>query len=125
MIAGEDILLDTRKQWKRHVSELVDVRDAAEWILELAETVSDQIINLGAGKDYSIRALAKMVCKIIDLPPERLKFDETAFVGVRAKILDINRLDILLPHRRQTLVEETLKPLIVWARETNLVNCNP
>jgi GDP-L-fucose synthase len=115
---GGDVILWGDGHQRR---ELVDVRDAAEWILELAETVSDPIVNLGAGKDYSIRELAGMVCKIIDLPPERLKFDETAFVGVRAKILDISRLNILLPHRRQTPVEETLGSVIEWAKEKGLL----
>jgi GDP-L-fucose synthase len=105
--------------------ELVDVRDAAGWILELAETVSDRIVNLGAGKDYSIRELAEMVCKIIDLPTERLKFDETAFVGARAKVLDTNHLKTLVLHLRQTSIEDTLKSMIAWARDTNLAHYNP
>src|ERR1035437_7349581 len=99
---GGDVILWGDGHQRR---ELVDVRDAAEWILELADTVSDQIINLGAGKDYSIRELAEMVCKIIDLPSEWLKFDEGAFVGTRAKILVNNKLNTLLSTRRQTSIE--------------------
>lgn len=119
---GGDVILWGDGHQRR---ELVDVRDAAEWILELAETVSDQTVNLGAGKDYSIRELTKMVCKIMDLPPERLKFDETAFVGMRTKILDTSRLSTMLPRRRQTLIKDTLNCVISWARETNLANYSP
>jgi len=118
---GGDVILWGDGHQRR---ELVDVRDAAEWILELAETVSGQIVNLGAGKDYSIRELAEMVCKILEMPSERLKFDETAFVGVRAKVLDTNHLNTLLPHRRQTSIEDTLKSMIAWARDTNLADYN-
>ena len=58
-----------------------------------------------------------MVCENIGLPLERLKFDETAFVGARTKVLDVTRLNLRLPNRRQTDIKKTLGAVIAWAKE--------
>jgi GDP-L-fucose synthase len=114
--AGDVVLWGDGQQRR----ELVDVRDAAEWILELAGTACNQVVNLGAGKDYSIRELAAKIFQALDLPMSRLKFDEAAFVGAKAKVLDTRRLDSILPRRRKTSIDLTLESILAWARQNDL-----
>ncbi|MEM9557403.1 MAG: NAD-dependent epimerase/dehydratase family protein [Acidobacteriota bacterium] len=108
----------------RQRRELVYIDDAVAWILALCdraeqidpvEQAGPGLVNLGAGVDYSIRDIARSICRVADHPFEEISFDADAFVGARAKSLDVRRLDALLPTRRRTPLESGLEATVAWA----------
>jgi GDP-L-fucose synthase len=76
-----------------------DMADACVFLLTLpqaryAELVSPKslpLINIGAGKDLTIRELAELVCEVVDFRG-RLEFDASKPDGTPRKLLDVSRL---------------------------------
>lgn len=75
--------------------EFLHVDDLADAAVFLMLNYDDgDIINVGAGKDTSIRQLAELICRIIGFNG-RLAFDTSKPDGTPQKLLDISRLDAL------------------------------
>jgi GDP-L-fucose synthase len=89
--------------------ELVFIEDFIQEMLELDISVENDIVNIGAGEDYSIREFAGKICNIIGIPPSSIQYDTTKYVGAKSKKLDNTKLDCLLPHKKRTSLEEGLK----------------
>jgi GDP-L-fucose synthase len=76
--------------------------DACVFLLTLpqsryAELVSPKmlpLVNIGAGKDLSIRELAELVCEIVGFHG-RLEFDASKPDGTPRKLMDTSRLERL------------------------------
>jgi GDP-L-fucose synthase len=72
--------------------------DLAEACLFLMRNVTAQEIgshiNVGVGRDISIRELAEMVCEVVGFQGQ-LVFDSTKPDGTPRKLLDVSRLDAL------------------------------
>lgn len=66
--------------------ELVYVNDFVEIMYELATRQNNQIINIGAGKEYTIKHFADLICKKIGYDFEDIKFD----VNSRMLALNLN-----------------------------------
>jgi GDP-L-fucose synthase len=72
--------------------EFVHVDDLASACLFLLEKYdSPEIINVGWGKDISIRELAELICDVVGFDGE-LAWDTTKPDGTPRKLLDITRL---------------------------------
>ncbi len=88
--------------------ELLYVDDLAEACLFLMQNYNEpQFINVGTGKDISIRELAELVRKIIGYKGEII-FDTTKPDGTYQKLLDLTRIHSL-GWRHQTELEEGIK----------------
>ncbi len=75
--------------------ELLHVDDLADACLFLMNHYDgSDIINIGAGKDQSIRELAEMVGRVVDFEG-RLRFDHARPDGTPVKCLDVSRLNRL------------------------------
>jgi GDP-L-fucose synthase len=61
---------------------------------ELVAPKALPLINIGAGKDLSIRELAEMVCEVVGFRG-RLEFDASKPDGTPRKLLDVSRLTAL------------------------------
>jgi GDP-L-fucose synthase len=72
--------------------EFLHVDDLAEAILYLLHAYDDEpIVNIGWGKDISIRELAELIVSVIDYKG-RVIFDTTKPDGTARKLLDVTRL---------------------------------
>ena len=87
-----------------------DLADALRFLLENYD--SPQIINVGCGYDVSIRELAQIVAKVIEVEVE-LVFDASKPDGTPRKLLDINRLQKLGWKSRISL-EEGIRDTYQW-----------
>jgi len=96
--------------------ELVYLDDFVTGLVALADRVDNELVNAGAGEDHSIRELARMVCSHAAYDSSRVQFDETRYVGARAKLLDVSRLRTLLPDLRFTPLDTGLATTINWFR---------
>jgi GDP-L-fucose synthase len=61
---------------------------------DLVAPKSLPLVNVGAGKDLSIRELAEMVCEVVGFRG-RLEFDPSKPDGTPRKLLDVSRLSAL------------------------------
>lgn len=73
--------------------EFLHVDDLADACLFLMNNYADeQFVNVGVGKDLSIRALAELVREIV-YPAAELVFDHSKPDGTPRKVLDVSRLN--------------------------------
>ena len=97
--------------------ELVLADDFVQAAVELAACTDNDIVNIGAGQEYSIRRFAQLICDEVGFDFDRIEFDTSRYVGARSKCLDIARLTVLLPNFRQTPLAEGLRQTVTWFRD--------
>ena len=94
--------------------EFLYVEDAAEGILLGAERYDgDQPINLGSGREISIRQLAEQIVEMTGFKG-RLTWDTSRPNGQPRRALDVSRAEALLGFRAATPFEEGLRRTIAW-----------
>lgn len=108
---GEEVVLWGDGHQKR---ELVFVNDFVQIMVKLAETVDNELINIGGGEEYSIRDFAAMICKKIGYDPDLIRYDTSKYVGAKRKFLLTEKLNKLLPNAITTPLEEGLSYTIDW-----------
>jgi GDP-L-fucose synthase len=94
--------------------ELVHVDDFVRLTLQLVERVDNDLINLGAGREYSIREFAEAICRHTGYDPAQIQYDTSKYVGAQSKCLDVTKLRGLLPDLALTPLDEGLARTIAW-----------
>lgn len=94
--------------------ELVHVEDFVAAMLTLAgdDRLVGEVVNLGAGRDYSIRDFAAEVCRQVEAAESLLSFDVSRYVGARSKVLDITKISKLMswaPRDMTKCVQDVIK----------------
>jgi GDP-L-fucose synthase len=97
--------------------ELVYIDDFVKAAVDLAGTVDETLINIGAGEDFSIREFARMICNFTGYEFEQIQFDTTKYVGAKSKCLSVTKLDRHLPHRVKTPLDQGLARMIDWFQD--------
>jgi GDP-L-fucose synthase len=77
--------------------ELIHVQDFVQVALQLAAMVDNEIINIGAGEEHTIREFASIICQHVGFDPAKIAFDTSLYTGARSKCLDIAKLRRLQP----------------------------
>ncbi len=108
---GEDVVLWGDGEQRR---ELVLVRDFVRVAVRLAETVDNELVNIGAGQEYSIRYFARLICERVGYDVNKIRFDTSRYIGARSKCLAVEKLNRLLGPVRLTPLEEGLDATIAW-----------
>ncbi|KFF41925.1 MAG: nucleoside-diphosphate-sugar epimerase [Candidatus Atelocyanobacterium thalassa isolate SIO64986] len=94
--------------------ELVFVEDFAKIAIELAQSTNNELINIGAGEEYTIRHFAKLICNQVGYDFNKIQFDSSRYVGAKSKCLVINKLRQSLPDYDLTPLELGLTKTIEW-----------
>lgn len=94
--------------------ELVYVDDFVQALVRLAKCRDNDIVNIGAGEEYSIREFAKLICEKIGYDFEKIQFDTTRYVGAKSKCLDVQKLNALVPNLQLTPLAVGLDQTIEW-----------
>ena len=94
--------------------ELVHVRDFVSLAIQLSEKADNEIINIGAGEDYSIRDFAKIICDTVGYDFERIEFDVTKYVGAKSKCLNTEKIKQILPHTSLIGLREGIRETVEW-----------
>lgn len=97
--------------------ELVFVDDFVQALLALVEKVDNDIVNIGAGEEHSIRTFASHICRIVGYPEERIAYDTTRYVGATSKCLNVAKIRRLLPEYSPRPLEDGLRATIAWFYE--------
>lgn len=102
---GDDVVLWGDGEQRR---EVVLVDDFISTMLELDTIVENEVVNIGAGEDFSIRELAEMICEATGVDKGAIRFDLSRYVGARVKSLNNDKLNSLLPARKTRPLSEGL-----------------
>lgn len=94
--------------------EIIFIDDFVKILWSLTNNTKNQIFNIGAGEEHSIKFFAKKICEIVQYPFELIKFDTNAYIGARTKSLNIKKAKSLCSDYKLTKLEEGLKLTISW-----------
>ncbi len=94
--------------------ELVYIGDFVRALFRLSCTEENQLINIGPGKEHSIRDFAQTICDHIGYDSKLIEYDSSKFVGVKSKYFNNQKLQSLLPDFEFTPLKEGLRGTIDW-----------
>ena len=94
--------------------ELVFVGDFAQIAIALAQSVDNDLINIGAGEEFTIRHFAELICEEVGYDFEQIQFDTSRYVGAKSKCLEVDKLKIFLPDIQLTDLQTGLAKTIAW-----------
>lgn len=98
--------------------EIVFVDDFVRTLMRLVEKVDNELVNIGAGEEYSIRTFASHICGIVGYPEERIDYDTSRYVGATSKCLSVAKVRRLLPDYSLVPLSEGLSSTIAWFYES-------
>lgn len=94
--------------------EFLYVEDAVEGIILAAEKYDKpEPVNLGSGKEISIKDLAELICRLMDYQGE-IRWDTSKPDGQPRRLLDTSRAEKEFGFKAKTPFEEGLKRTINW-----------
>ncbi len=108
---GERVVLWGDGHQKR---ELVYIDDFVELLLRLSLTADNQIVNIGEGGEHSIRDFAGIISRAVGFDFEKIEFDPSKYVGLTSKVLNVERLQALVPDFVPTAIDVGLNRTIAW-----------
>lgn len=94
--------------------ELVFIDDFVKIMLQLSANTDNDIINIGAGKEFTIRYFAKLVCEKVGYGFNAIQFDTSCYVGAGSKCLVVKKLRNLIPNLALTPLKSGLEKTIEW-----------
>ncbi len=94
--------------------ELVFIDDFVRILLHLAETCENDLINVGAGEEFTIRHFASLICRKLGYDLHRVQYDSARYVGAKSKCLNIAKLKRLMPGLELTPLDIGLAKTIDW-----------
>jgi len=97
--------------------ELIYVDDFVDAMLALTERVDNDVVNIGAGEEHTIREFAAIISDKVGYDAQRIQYDESRYVGARSKCLDVVRLHALLPDFRPRPLAEGIAETVDWMTE--------
>lgn len=98
--------------------ELIFVDDFISQMFGLDEVVFNQVVNIGAGEDYSIREFAEILGSVTGVHGHEIEYDTSRYVGARAKLLLCKKRDSLLSNVGMTPLFNGLKDTVKWFEES-------
>lgn len=110
-IYGEPVILWGDGYQRR---ELVFIDDFVKIMIRLAATRDNNIINIGAGEEFTIRYFAKLICEKVGYDFNAIQFDTSRYVGARSKCLIVGKLRNLVPDLALTSLDIGLAKTIEW-----------
>lgn len=93
--------------------EIVFVDDFVQILWNLVETQNNEIFNIGAGEEHSIRTFAEQICTIVGCDPSRIEYDASRYVGAKSKCLNVEKARAAVPYEL-TPLDAGLRQTIDW-----------
>lgn len=94
--------------------ELVFVEDFVRILVQLAESRDNDLVNIGAGEEHSIRDFARMISDKVGYDFGRIQFDTARYVGAKSKCLSVDKLRAIVPDLQLTPLQTGLNRTIDW-----------
>lgn len=93
--------------------EIVYVDDFSRILWSLVENQNNDIFNIGAGEEFSIRTFAEQICAIVGYEPKDIEYDTSRYVGAKSKCLNIEKAKAAVDYELTSL-EVGLRKTIDW-----------
>lgn len=97
--------------------EIIHVNDFVQLAIKLSHSIDDEVINIGAGEDHTIRYFAQIICDIVGFEFKNIKFDISKYVGAKSKCLETSKLKKLIPNLQLTPLKKGISETISWFDE--------
>jgi GDP-L-fucose synthase len=94
--------------------EIVYTDDFINILLKLNGRYKNDIFNIGASEEHTIREFAETICKIVGYDPAKIAYDTSRYVGAKSKILDTKKTKEALGSYPLTPLHEGLQKTIEW-----------
>jgi GDP-L-fucose synthase len=98
--------------WQKR--ELVYRDDFVDIMLRLNTLIENETVNIGAGREHTIREFAQLICDHVGYPFANIQFDTSRYTGAQSKCLVTEKLLGLLPDLRLTPLTQGLDRTIRW-----------
>jgi GDP-L-fucose synthase len=98
--------------------EVVFIDDFVNAAMQLALVANNDLVNVGAGEEHSIRHFAKVICEKVGYDFAQIQFDTSRYVGARSKCLDTSKLRRHIPNLVLTPLDVGLDRTISWFSRT-------
>ena len=113
---GEPVELWGNGHQKR---EVIHIDDFINALLALNATQENELVNLGAGKEHSIRQFAHWISQEIGFDENQIIYDETKYVGAKSKCLNIDKAKLMLGDNYRLMdMSSGIKQVVQWFYET-------
>ena len=97
--------------------ELIHVEDFVHNLIELSKRISNVEVNLGSGKEHSIREFASVICDVVGYDFNKIIFDEDKYVGAKSKVLSISKVKAILDNFQLKPLQNGLRETVNWFLE--------
>ncbi|MEQ8331562.1 NAD-dependent epimerase/dehydratase family protein [Nisaea sp.] len=97
--------------------ELIYVDDFIDDMLYLTGNVDDEVVNIGAGTDHSIREFAGILANLIGIDADDFQYDTSKYTGAKSKSLDISKLRNLRPDLKRTELVDGLSRMVRYMKQ--------
>lgn len=97
--------------------ELVFRDDFVNLMLDLNQRCDNDLINIGAGEEYSIRHFAGLICERVGYDAGLIEYDTSKYVGAKSKCLSVTKQRQLVPQFQMTALDAGLAQTIAWFEE--------
>ena len=116
---GEQVTLWGDGNQKR---EIVYVHDFVRILLDLNATFNNEIFNIGAGEEFSIRHFAQLICDYVGYDFDKISFDIQKYVGAKSKCLSVDKVRSSTHQYDLTSLDDGLRKTIDWFYDVGAFN---
>ena len=100
-----------------NIRDFIYSQDVAYWSLEALEKAPNNYpVNIGSGVGQSIKEIAMILCKILNIEPE-ISFESNRPSGDLKRVLDIKRAKEILGFYPKISLEEGLARTVNWIKD--------
>jgi GDP-L-fucose synthase len=111
---GEPVVLWGNGLQKR---ELVWLDDFIQMMWALNQRASNDIFNIGAGTEHTIKHFAELICTSVGYDASKIKYDTSRYVGATSKCLNIDKTTSVLKELPQTDLSLGIQKIVAWFYE--------
>ena len=94
--------------------EIVFLDDFIRDLFLLEKVVENDVVNIGANIDFSIREFADILCDLIGVDSSKIQYDTSKYVGSKVKRLCIKKEESLLGKLERTDLKVGLNRMLFW-----------
>ncbi len=94
--------------------ELMYVEDFVNALVQLSDSVDNEVVNIGSGVEYSIRWYAEELSRMVGYDQAKIEYDTGRYVGAKSKFLDVTKMKSLIPDFEMTDIHTGLKNTLDW-----------
>lgn len=111
---NEDVVLWGDGSQKR---EIIFVEDFVSDMLSVEPKLENDLINIGAGEEFSIKYFAEAISEIVKYDYSKIKYDTSKYVGAKSKCLKISKLKSLQEKVERLPLKVGLSRMYNWFEE--------